>query len=119
MLAEKELELLTAYVDGELSARRQRLVLKLLRKSPEARAFLGKLQQDSDALLELPPPPSTPDVTLSVMQAIGQRRLSPGGRPARPAGTVPLWRVAAAAAAVLLLAGAGSFLFFTRLADNS
>jgi len=118
MLAERCLELLTAYVDGQLSARQQRLVQKLLKKSPEARTMLRKLQQDSRDLMELPSPPPAPDVSLSVMQAIAQRGLHPGRRRSRPVGTVPLWRVAAAAAAVLLLTAGASFLFFKGLGGN-
>jgi len=117
MLAEQCLELLTAYVDGQLSARQQRLVQKLLKKSPEARTLLRKLQQDSHELMELPPPPPAPDMTLPVMQAIVQRGVHPHRR-RRPAGTIPLWRGAAAAAAVLLLAAGASFLFFKELGEN-
>ncbi len=117
MLADQCLELLTAYVDGQLSARQQRLVQKLLKKSPDARNLLRKLQQDSHELMELPPPPPAPDMTLSVMQAIVQRGVHPHRR-RRPAGTIPLWRGAAAAAAVLLLTAGASFLFFKEIGDN-
>jgi len=117
MLAEDQLELLTAYVDGQLSPRRQRHVLKLLKKSPEARELLSKLQKDSHDLMELPPPPPAPDLSLSVMQAIAQRGLHPGRR-LRPVNAVPLWRVVAAAAAVLLLTAGASFLFFKELGQN-
>src|SRR5438105_4517825 len=67
MLAEKYQELLTAYVDGELSARQRRAVYKLLRRSAEARALLRQLQEDSHSLIELPPPPPAPDFAGSVM----------------------------------------------------
>jgi anti-sigma-K factor RskA len=112
MLDDRSRELLTAYVDGELSARERKAVMKLLRRSPEARILLRRLQADSDALLELPAPPPAPDVTGSVMQAIAQRGLTPGTQRPRPADAVPFWKVFAAAAAVLIVVSGGSFLFF-------
>lgn len=120
MLAVQYLELLTAYVDGELSARRQRLVVKLLKRSPEARALLQKLQSDSHDLLQLPPPPRRPvDVSAGVMQAIQQRGLRPGRKRRPVAGTVSLWRGVAAAAAVLLFSAGSTYLFFKEMGDQS
>ena len=54
MLPERFRELLTAYVDGELSARQRRHVLRLLRRSVEARRLLHFLQSDSHNLIHLP-----------------------------------------------------------------
>src|SRR5207244_486241 len=59
MLSEGLLELLTAYVDGELPAAKQDAVQRLLQRSPEARALVACLKEDAArlrALLRLPLP---------------------------------------------------------------
>src|SRR5205823_6721130 len=120
MLDEKYQQLLTAYVDRELSARQRRAVHKLLRRSAEARALLRKLQEDSHSLLELPPPPPAPDFTDSVMLSISQHDiLLPPRRVLRPKQGISLWTGLAAAAAVLLAVGATSYLLVSALADAS
>ena len=43
MLPEQDRELLTSYVDGELSTRQRKTVLRLLRRSAEARELLRQL----------------------------------------------------------------------------
>jgi hypothetical protein len=119
MLDEKYQELLTAYVDGELSARQRRAVQKLLRRSAEARNLLRKLQEDSHSLLELPPPPPAPDFADSVMLSISQHDiLLPPRRPIRPKQGISLWAGLAAAAAVLLAIGATSYLLVSALSDD-
>src|SRR2546430_2493824 len=68
MLPERGRELLTAYVDGELSARQRRHVLRLLRHSAEARRLLQRLQGDAapaphpptDGVAEQTPPDAAP-----------------------------------------------------------
>jgi len=119
MLDEKYQELLTAYVDGELSARQRRAVHKLLRRSAEARTLLRMLQEDSHTLLELPPPPPAPDFSESVMLRISQHDiLLPPRRPIRPKQGITLWTGMAAAAAVLLAVAATSYLLVSALADG-
>ena len=55
MLSDRHCQLLTAYVDGELTARQRRAVDGLVQRSAEARAFLEDLQSDSAELRSLPP----------------------------------------------------------------
>ncbi len=125
MLPERYRQLLTAYVDGELSARQRRHVVRLLRRSGEARALVGKLQGDSRTLKALAGSPAfapaSLDVDLSgpVLQLIAERPLPfkrPQPRPRVPAPTpasFPAWMGFAAAAAVLFVVGLGSFLYFS------
>jgi hypothetical protein len=119
MLPDRYRQLLTAFVDGELSSRQRRHALRLLRRSGEARQLLRQLQGDSEVLRALADRPMTPnlapDLSASVLGTIAVRRLQPGGRrrlSVRPAG-LPAWVGLAAAAAVLLLVGLSSYLYFS------
>jgi hypothetical protein len=128
MLPDRYRELLTAYVDGELSARQRRHAEQLLRQSGEARELLQQLQEDARALRELPPVRPPADLSEAVLRGIAERRLTPGRRRAtRPVAPYPEWAGLAAAAAVLLVLGAASYFYFARafqrdtappLADN-
>jgi hypothetical protein len=112
MLTPKELELLTASVDGELDARQRRACARLLRTKPEARKLLAELKGDSCELQALPPVPAPPGLHASITQAVSALP-APRARKAiaRPAArAVPLWVGYATAAAVLLAVGLGSFL---------
>src|SRR5262249_20308910 len=113
MLPDQLYQLLTAYVDGELSSRQCRAVLRLLRKSPEARTLLRQLQNDAQAARGLPRLHLPGDFSRRVLQAIGERGLKPA-QPARPATPPPSpWLGWAAAAAVFLAVCTASFLFFS------
>jgi hypothetical protein len=115
-------ELLTAYVDGELSARQRRLVARLLRRSGEARHLLRQLQEDARQLRTLPAHPIPTDLSGAIPDIIRQRRLQPIRRPrvTPPAApTFPAWTGWAAAAAVLLTVGLGSFLHYSRNPEGS
>jgi hypothetical protein len=114
MLPERQVRLLTAYVDGELTSAQQRQVTRLLKRSAEARTLLAHLQADSRQLIELPPVPAPIDFSAPVLAAIGQGkpRTAPRPRPA-PRMTFPAWGGWAAAAAVLLAVGMGSFLSYS------
>ncbi len=125
MLPERCRQLLTAYVDGELTARQRRAVFRLLRRSREARHLLRHLQTDSRTLRALNNTPALEvDLSPDILQAIRDRRLvptappeAPAPRPATlpfraPARHFPAWVGAAAAAAVLLAVGLGSFAYF-------
>jgi hypothetical protein len=116
MLLDRYRELLTAYVDGELSSRQRRHVVRLLHRSPEARRLLDQLQQDACALRHLPRPRLTADLTGPVLHTIRERRLSLGQRFVAKASVASAWMGPlasyAAAAAVLLILGAASYLYF-------
>lgn len=121
MLPERYRELLTAYVDGELSARRRRQVARLLQHSAEARRLLQHLQGDSRELINLPCPRLDRDMSAPVLQKIAARRLTP----ARPvirrfpaARNYPTWVSAAAAAAVLVAVGTASYWYFAASLDR-
>jgi hypothetical protein len=119
MLPDRYRQLLTAYVDGELSARQKRLALKLLRRSAEARRLLEKLQADSQELRALPPVRLERDLSGAVLQKLPHRRM-PRIRTLTPA-TVPVWPAIAAAAAILVIIAGSSYLYFAHfsLASHS
>jgi hypothetical protein len=115
MLPDRYRELLTAYVDGELSPRQRRHAERLLRQSDEARALLRRLQEDARALRELPPVRPPADLTEAVLRGIAERRLGPARRRAsRPVPMYPEWAGLAAAAAVLLVLGVSSYFYFAH-----
>src|SRR5438270_11816665 len=103
MLPEQDRELLTAYVDGELTTRQRRSLMRRLRRSTEARELLRRLQEDARELHELPYPSLVPDFSDRVLQTIGQKGLRPPRRLNRA--SVPFWTLPAAAAAVLCAVG--------------
>jgi hypothetical protein len=116
MLSERYRQLLTAYVDGELSGRQRRHVIKLLRHSREARHLLRELQGDSQVLRAMARPKTpVPDISLPILQTIAERRLRPGqivpASSSAPTG-VSVWRALLAVAAVLIVVSLGSYLFF-------
>lgn len=115
MLPESDRELLTAYVDGELSARQRKAALRLLRRSEAARQLLRDLQADSAVLRRMPRPAQVPDFTPSILQVIAQRGLVPASTPRRPRFAVPAWVGVAAAAALVLLIGGGTYLLIDAL----
>jgi hypothetical protein len=115
MLPDSDAQLLTAYVDGEVSARQRKAVMRLLRRSPEARKLLRDLQDDARALRELPRPQLAPEFADSVLHAITRSGLRPPRPSVRPQAAVPLWKVLSVAAAVLVAVGVSSYLYFSGL----
>lgn len=123
MIHDHDHQLLTAYVDGELTSRQRRHVARLLHRSPEARKLLQKLQEDARALRHTPRPQLPVDLSGDVLRTIVERRLTPGHRriargsaPVSWAGPLASW---AAAAAVLVVLGAASYLYFTAALTHS
>jgi hypothetical protein len=114
MLSDRERELLTAYVDGELRSRRRRLAQRLLELSGEARVLFAKLQQDACRLGDLSPEPLGHDLSIAVLGAIAERKLSPRGKPVPATSPYAGWVGVSAAAAVLIGLGAASYLFFSE-----
>src|SRR3984893_2193595 len=115
MLPDRYRELLTAYVDGELSTRQRKAVSRLLHRSEEARNLLEQLQQDADVLRGLPRLRLDRDLSSQVLLTIHQRRLHPGRhRVTVPPPAFPAWTGLAAAAAVLFVIGVGSYMYFAH-----
>jgi anti-sigma-K factor RskA len=112
MLTDQVRQLLTAYVDGELTNRQRKALARLLHRSPEARALLRQLQEDAASLRALPRPRLGADFTARVVRAVRQRQVQQHQQAARQASAG--WPALAAAAAVVLAVGLGSFLYFAR-----
>jgi hypothetical protein len=110
MLPDRLCRLLTAHVDGELSAREQETVLELLRGSPEARVFLQRLQDDANQLRSLPAHKLEPGFTDRVMDQVNRATVRPVLRYNHPAVATQLHIGIglATAAAMLLVIGLGS-----------
>lgn len=131
-----QLELITAAVDGELSATEQRAFRALLASSAEARELFGRLKADSLRVAALPRVAPPVDLQARIMARIAATTPAPASRPktqeppaAAPA-TEPArklvpahayspaprrtgrWVPAALAASVLLCITAASFAFF-------
>ena len=114
MLSDRCYELLTAYVDGELSARQRKAVARLLHRSAEARALLRRLQRDAETLRGLPRRGLPPDFSSRVLQALHDRDVKLRRRLARSSPQpYPAWVGLALAASVLFLVGFGSYFYFT------
>jgi hypothetical protein len=113
MLSPQDQQLLTGYVDGELTARQRCQVERLLSRSGEARALLQDLQEDSRSLRLLPSMSAPADLADYILETIARKGLKPGSRPRVPAPprvyVLPSWVGFAAAAAVLFIVGVGSF----------
>jgi hypothetical protein len=111
MLPERLSQLLTAYIDGEMSARRRRAVERLLESSAEARTVLRQLQQDSAILHNLPRRQLAADFPNRVLGTIADRHLGPRRRlTLQPSAPFPAWVGLAVAASVLFCVGIGSYL---------
>jgi hypothetical protein len=119
MLLDRDRELLTAYVDGELSARQQRHVLRLLRRSPEARKLLKQMQDDARKLRHLARTHLDRDLSETVVEAIVTGHLAHNRRlQASAPRPIPSWVGLAAAAAVLFVIGVSSYLYFAASLDH-
>lgn len=114
MLSDRNHQLLTAYVDGELDERQRAEAERLLADSSEARDQLARLEQDAHLLRNLPSRKAHPDFARKVVAALesrgvhGTRRSNLAESP-----TYPAWTGLAAAAAVLLVVGISSYFFLS------
>jgi hypothetical protein len=124
VLPDHILQLLTAFVDGELDERQRDEVLRLLQKSSEARTMMMQLQEASQKLRQMPRYDADPGLKDQIMEAIvaqlGQRK-----PPAPSRGARRRWLpyVAAAMAASVLIATIGVVYWKTMIdapqfADN-
>jgi negative regulator of sigma E activity len=123
MMTPNQLELITAAVDGELSATEYPALRDLLAKSSEARTLHAKLLADSRRLRALPqivPPANLQAKILAAIAAspASQPSKQPLAEPAKtpvrslPRRSVPSWLPIASAASVLIGIAACSFAFF-------
>jgi hypothetical protein len=124
MLLPHEKELLTAFVDGELSKSDLRRVARLLRQKPAARILLDRLQNDSSILRSAPQLKAPSELATSVLEQIAAIKPRPALAPRRPAiaplpARFSLWRGFAAAAAILLIIGLGSFFLNRPISQSS
>jgi len=110
MLRDRYCQLLTAYVDGVLSRRRRKTVLRLLEKSAEARTILQQLQENAQKLQSLPQHQLSPEFPAQVLGKIAS--LQPVASPVAASGGISSWVGVSAAAAVLLMVALGSYFFF-------
>jgi hypothetical protein len=119
MLSDRLLRLLTAYVDGEATAHQRRVVLRRLRKSPEARSVLKKLQDDAHELRQLPVCKLGQDLSQGILERIGSQVVRPIriSAPQVPS-AVPRGFGLATAAAVLLALGFGSVYYLKAIRER-
>jgi hypothetical protein len=119
MVTDHQKQLLTAFVDGELSARQRNAADRLLRESPDARELLRRLQDDAAQIRDLPRRRLDPGFTARVVQALPHRRFTMV-RPSRPVQrTLPGWVGLAAAASVVLAISTGTYFYFASVSPNS
>lgn len=113
MLTDADLQLLTAFVDGELSRRQRKAALSLLNRSSEARAVLQDLQENAHRLKILPYKRLPSEFAGQVLQAIQAQGTTPAPleEPAPVVRRMPRWVSYSMAAAILLVAfGLGLYL---------
>jgi hypothetical protein len=113
MLSDRHRQLLTAYLDGQLSPRQRKAALRLLRKSSAARELYEQLQKDSHDLIQLPRQTLPREFAQEIVRAINERGLRVGQRPPTPAPRpIPAWLGLGLAAAILVSVGTASYLYF-------
>ena len=105
MLTQDEKELLTAFVDGELTQRQRKDAASLLHRSHEAREFLRQMQEIAHKVKSLPRRKVEPSLKNDVVDAIKRSAHKPLSRPSQRR-----WKplVAASLAASLLIAVVGA-----------
>jgi hypothetical protein len=121
MLTDHHHQLLTAYVDGELTPRQYEAVMRLLQQSSDARDLVRRMQQDAQAVRNLPRQKLDRDLSAPVMQIISERSLRPGSRRRyveRPQSRMAAWAGFCAAAAALVMVAVGSYLYFSASGPN-
>ena len=77
MLTDQVLEFLTAFVDGELSQRQRKAVMRVLERSSEARDMLRQMQENAHKLKKLPRRKVEPSLAAQVLQAIAEQKAMP------------------------------------------
>jgi hypothetical protein len=119
MLSDSVRQLLVSFVDGELPAGQRETASRLLEQSAEAREFVRRLEADAAALRRMPRRRLSSDFPQKVLGSLGERRFSAARRARLGQSPVyPTWIGVAAAAAVLLVIGVGTGLYFASLPDT-
>ena len=117
MIPDQLMQLLTAFVDGELSQRQRKAVMRLLHRSSEAREMLRQLQENVHKLKQLPRRKVEPSLVDDVMQAIALQLAQPAPLPRKAAHRRWLPYVAASIAAGLLISALG-ILYWKTMGDR-
>lgn len=125
-MQDSDFQLLSAFVDGELTRSERKAVLRLLHGSSEARRALWQLRENAIALHGLPAKKAPADLAAKVMASIEKAAAAspvppqpaqyPAARSANLARQLAVWL---ATAAVLLLAVGGAFLYLQEHSDDT
>jgi hypothetical protein len=107
MLPDQATQLLTAFVDRELSQRQRKAVMRLLHKSSEAREMLRQLQENAHKLKQLPRRKIEPSLVDEILRAIAEQQAQPKQPAVKAARRRWLPYVAASMAAALLIGALG------------
>jgi hypothetical protein len=119
MLSDRITQLLTAYVDGELSARQQQAVLRLVQRSADARTLFQQLQQDAQQLQQLSRKVLPAQFADGVLRQLGPQNIKlPAPRLRTADAPVRVSWALAVAAMALIAVGLGSFLLLRTLRDE-
>jgi hypothetical protein len=119
MITTTQSRLLTACVDGELSAGQQLAADRLLQQSAEARALLRQMQEDAAKVRDLPRRRLDPAFAGRIVQALTRRRF-PLRRPVHSGQrSIPAWVGLAAAASVVLAISTGTYFYFASLSSGT
>src|SRR5438874_7653731 len=107
MLTDPMIQLLTAFVDGQLSQRQRKAVMRLLNKSSEARELLRQLQENSHRMKNLPRHKVEPSLVDEVLQAIAEAKAQPAAAtaPKRQRRWLPVIAATMAASIVIAVIG--------------
>ena len=112
MLPDRDLQLLTAYVDGEMSPAERKQVTRLLQTSAAARTLLQSLQGDARLVHDLTRLKLGPDFPAKVMRTLAESDLRPC--PVRRSVPAPAaWIGMAIAASVFVVIAAASYWYFS------
>jgi hypothetical protein len=121
MLSDASQQLLTAFVDGELSPRQREVALQLLHESSEARELLMQLQENANRIKRLPRQTLDAHFAVDVLEIIEERSIHPEPLPIRLAGTLRWlpYAVAGVAAAVVFVASLAGVIYVLGTIDHN
>ncbi len=108
MLTNNELELITSYVDGELSASQQRDFESLMARSVTANELYNALLADRHALSLLPPRPAPHALTQSILNCLSKQS-TPKAIVRQPVSMVKRWIPIGLAASFLIAVSSATY----------